>query len=335
MYKETDWDLYEYWLAYNNKSSKDSIADDVINSIIDNLENNPAYQTDATVNGNSQPIIATRSETKKSKITVIPGDKMAIGDLIYVFKDYWLCMSLYTDEYGITYGEIWLCNQIFKFQNNSPDVILKHAILDDGTYSKTSEKPISITSNTFTCYMSLDSDSEKLFVDKRLAIDTLKDYLGRPILDVGKIAWIDAKSKNYGEGSHLLKFLIENDVYKEVTDNIDLNICDYIITGSTTEPSDVTGSLIIDGRDSMRIGTTRTYTVYAIDSNGNKISVSDNMFWQVSEINGVKINQLGTECSLSIALDYRLIGSVVELQCTDLNGVYPTVTKILEVATIG
>lgn len=322
-----DWfDKYRSWLEMNRDAEREQERDSARKTLIETFKNSVSYQTGALRNGVSQPIIATRSNTRKCRLTVMPEDTMSIGDLIYVFNEYWICMELYTDEYELTHGELWLCNQLFKYQDLSGRIVKKHAIIDDGSYSKGSDKAIPVTNNTFNCYVSMDEDSKALCVDKRLAIDTIYDANGKPIIDAGKICWLDTKSRNYGKGSHLLAFGLTDDLYNEEKDNIDLMICDYFATSSEEEP--VT-DLFIEGRDTIRVGTGRTYKVNALDGLLPE--------WKVQPaLDGVNIVGNGDYgVTLSVAMDDSLIGKVLLLECFDKSETYGAVTKEVEVISIG
>lgn len=166
-----DWfDKYRSWLEINRDAEHEQEKDSARKTLLETFKNSVAYQAGALRNGVSQPIIATRSNTRKCRLTVMPEDTMSIGDLIYVFNEYWICMELYADEYELIHGELWLCNQLFGYQDLNGRVIKKHAIIDDGSYAKGSDKAIPVTNNTFNCYVSMDEDSKTLCVDKRLAI---------------------------------------------------------------------------------------------------------------------------------------------------------------------
>lgn len=322
-----DWfDKYRSWLEVNRDAEREQEKNSARTTLIETFKNSVAYQTGALRNGVSQPIIATRSNTRKCNLTVMPEDTMSIGDLIYVFNEYWICMELYTDEYELIHGELWLCNQLFKYQDLDGRIIKKHAIIDDGSYSKGSDKAIPVTNNTFNCYVSMDEDSKTLCVDKRLAIDTIFDAGGKPIIDVGKISWVDTKSRNFGKGSHLLAFGLTDDLYNEEKDNIDLMICDYFATSPDEEPI---ADLFIEGRETIRVGTGRTYKVTALDGLLPE--------WKIQpEIAGVTIKGNGDYgITLSVAMDDALIGKTLLLECSDKSETYPAVTKEIEVISIG
>lgn len=321
-----DLTVYRLWLKRSLEAGRDQETQFVQDSFAENLQNSAAYQDDALVNGESQPMVATRKGTRKCNFTLIPGDNICIGDLVYVFNEYWLCIELYIDEYGMKYGELWMCNQIFRYQDHDLNTIEKYAILDDGSYTSGADKPLLVTDNSFNCYISLDDESKALFVDKRLAIGVVYDSKGEPILEVGKIKWIDAKSRNFGEGSHLMLFGINDDAYNPETDNIDELICDYKVINETpeVEPTpEEDGVLAIEGRSTMRIGSGRTYEVKAINSNGDTVTPPTDVTWSIEpDIPGVSLKPDGCSCLVSIKEDDNLSGESFVLKCSTTEGKY-------------
>ena len=337
MGKSVDWELYERWLDLEKGSDRTDTINEVVEGILSNIENNPSYQADAMRNGESQPILATRKATRKCKITVVPGDTMCIGDLIYVFGERWICMELYTDEYGVSYGELWMCNHKFKFQNGTSKIITKYGIIDDGSYSKGGEKAITITYGKYTCYISHDEESAGLYIDKRLAIDVVLNAQGENILEVGKVVWIDTKSDNYGKGSHLLTFQIENDVYSPEKDNVDEFICDFIDEEPAQPEIDKElGCVFVDGKDVIRIGTGRTYTATIVEEDGTQNNNYNDFQWSISnKPDGVEMIPNGSKCLLRIPLEDKLIGNSLVLTCEDKAGLYTAGNKEVVVITIG
>lgn len=336
--KNDGYSVYRYWLRRDKEKKAEADKQRVKETINTSIVESASYQEGALRNGESQPIAAIRTDTNKCKITVIPGDKMCIGDLISVFNEQWLVMELYTDEYGITYGEVWMCNHKFVYQDFDGNIITKDAIIDDGSYSKGSDKQISVVDGNYKCYMSLDDESAALFIDKRLAIDVIMDQNGSPILEVGKIRWIDTKTINYGEGSHLLFFTLSEDVYSKENDSLDNLICDYKTKKNDNNlevPEESIGSyLVINGRDSIRIGTSRTYKVIAVDEKGNSISAED-IVWSIEGNDSILIKPDSDACIVSVPLNESLVGKDFVIICRSKSEKYKAANKQVAVISIG
>lgn len=352
--------LYSRWLACGLEQEKCQEQSYVQESFAETIQQSPAYQEDAEVNGEPQPIVATRKDTNKCDVTVIPGDRLYIGDLVKVFNEYWICVEMYVDEFGMYYGELWMCNHIFCYQDFELNIIHKYAILDDGSYSNGNDKAIKVTDNSFNCYVSLDAESRALFIDKRLGISVIYDKSGKEVLEVGKIKWIDIKSRNFGEGSHLMVFGINEDSYNPTADNIEELICDYQeapiedeepdepITppeepdetdnggeggegnegGGDEEPSEpepvIKGTLSIEGRKTIKAGSGRTYSLVAIDKeSGNTIEAPEDVEWRIEfDGNGVSIVPNGATCKVTVKENDSLIGSIFTIKCSSSSGEY-------------
>ena len=340
--------VYKYWLRHSACQDRQFDKQLIQQSVEDSLTESSSYQTDALRNGEPQPLAAIRTETNKCKIILLPGSEMNIGDLVYVFNEHWICMEIQIDEYGVKSGEIWMCNHIFNYQDHVGNIINKYAIIDSGSYSKGSDKALPVTSGNYNCYISLDDESRALYVDKRLAIDTNLDSKNKKILEFGKIIWCDEKTHNFGEGSHLLVFGLTDDVYNAEHDNIELMICDYKnITQDEEKEEDTievvvetednfSGYLTIQGRDTMRIGTGRTYKAVAVDLDGNSLEPQTDLIWGITnQQDGISITPKGDSCIVRVDLEDNLIGTTFEITCEDRSGTYAKSNKEVVVISIG
>lgn len=331
--------LYRLWLKSGLESNKNEDRSFVQQSFADTIMNSPAYQSGALVNGESHPLAANRTETKKCSVTIMPEDNLYIGDLVEVFGEHWICMELYIDEYGMKYGELWLCNQIFTYQDHNLNIIKKYAILDDGSYSGNTDKILRVSDNSYTCYISLDEETKALYIDKRLAISKIYNAAGVEILEVGKIQWIDVKSRNFGEGSHLMLFGVNEDAYSKEADSIENMICDYQEVEISDEPiespveEEYSGYLAINGRTSLRIGSGRTYTVNAILlESGESITPPHGVKWSVeSENSQITIVPNGASCRVFVSETDDLIGLSFTLVCECLENKFSAAKQIVEV----
>ena len=341
--KKSNWNTYDYMLRQSRTSNRKNTINTAQSSFKNLIMDNPAYQENATRNGEIQPMLVTRTSTTECSVQTNPGDLLFIGDLVECYNEKWLVTELFQDEYGLISGKMWLCNYLCNFQNNTPDIVKYYSVIDDGSYSK-SEKNITTTDSQYTLYISLDDKTEKLYIDKRLAIGTMYDKNQKKILQVMKIVWIDKQETNFGSGSHLLKIRLSADVYNAEKDNIDELICDYIkedvtteivetnetteeITEETQEKEAINYSLTITGKDVLKIGTSRTYKIEG------EVPDNINIIWSVNNSKYTLIPD-GLQCKVSVPLDGNLIGDKIQLLANDADlGV--SVSKEIEVITIG
>lgn len=248
-------------------------------SMLDELQDNPAYQADCKRNGKVQPCLVLRSDVDyKLSITTMPDDDLCSGDYIEVFGETYIVITVRNSNDIQKTGICWLCNLDLYYQNFSSDIIVKKAVLDSGVYSTTTTRDtqIQIVDKQFKLYLPFDDDTEKLFIDKRIAVDTRYEKTGKKILECFKITGSNVKARSYGKNSHLLICELRSDVYNETTDNIDLLICDYITSdniSSAVNNENNISSLKIKGRDKIPVGSTRKYELI----NTNNVEFSWNV----------------------------------------------------------
>ena len=319
-----DWGLYERMLG-SDCSPIDARVDAIIGSVdsfIDGIVDDPAYQADALVEGEPTPIAASRTASHQCSIAAAPSTDIHIGDMVECLGGRWIIVELYVDKIGLLRGTMWLCNDTVRFQNHSPAVHVRYCVMDNGAYSKRSTDPDAfVMTNTYQMYLSKDSETEKMFVDKRLSFGCIYDSTGNQILEVYKIIGIDSKSKNHGEGSHILVVTLQRDVYNPDADSLDSNLCDICqVTGDVSKPA-LSGSCIINGKDTIRIGTRRKYTAVFTDSAGDVIT-DISPVWNVHCDDGdINISEDGIKmtvnsdftCSIEIPLDSKFVGSTILL----------------------
>lgn len=329
--------INNYWLKRNSDCEATADIEGVRETIENDIIESAACQPNARREGELQPLAVTRTETNKCSVTVMPGGEMYIGDIVEVFGESWICVELHTDEYGITYGEIWLCNHKLVYQNYEGEVITQDVVIEDGSYSKGNDKSLPSVDGTYKCYLPLNDKTNCLFVDKRLALGVAYDSNGKKILEVGKITWIDRISHNYGRGSHVLFMSLSRDVYNEEKDNLDILVCDYISENNSANVQNqplTNTCLVINGKDSIRIGTNRTYKATVVGSDGNGKDAQD-VEWEITADKGIVLKPNLNSCTISVPLWDALIGTDILITCRDKLGELSSANKKVAVISIG
>ena len=331
-----NWPLYEKLLGNGLAANRREVAiDESVNAFVSGMVDDPAYQENATVDGETTPIIASRKSTIMCAIKAPPSTDIHIGDMVECFNEHWIVVELYVDKVGIINGEMWLCNNILRFQNRSIAVISRHCVVDDGTYSKKSSDPDAfVMANTYKIYITIDDATKKLFVDKRLAFGQIYSADGEEILEVYKIIGMDVKSKNFGEGSHLMALTVQRDVYDPQVDSLSENICNILADNGDTAHPEVAGSCVIVGRDVARLGTSRKYTATFTDASGVVVTTVTPV-WSINAPDGITYNASGTECTIKVPLDEKYVGEMITIIVSDAEGVFGTYEKKVQVITVG
>lgn len=182
-------------------------------------------------NGEPQKFIVTASSQKnKCNIVAFPNEPLYAGDYIDCYGEKWIVTEVSPVNTLQLSGEMLQCNFLLKFQNKTPDIIERWAVLDSGVYSTTiaGGNPIYYPNTQYKVWLPLDQETQKLYIDKRFPVDRIQDQFGNTILSVYRFTAYDAVSESNGSGSHLLVMKAKSDEYKPGVDNIDLMVCDYI-----------------------------------------------------------------------------------------------------------
>lgn len=330
-----NWDTYDAYLRGSKGAQARQSIISAVKSFSELALSSPAYQPSAKRNGSIQPILAQRTDNI-CKIQLSPQDTMLIGDIVECYNEHWIVVEMYADEYGLSTGVMWLCNHKLRFQNHNSEIHECYCVIDDGSYSKGTEKSITTADAQYTMYVPLNDDTNRFYIDKRFGIDVMYNQYNEQILQVMKITWIDKKSQNYGEGSHLLKLRITADLYNSERDNIDEMICDYIPEQKVQEDTQESLNSLsynLNGKDSIRIGSSRTYTVSVVDAEGNIVEGDYTFTWEKNSNTQATISQDGNELKVKVPLNENLVGDVIEI--TISGGDIASYTKYVEVVSIG
>ena len=330
-----NWPLYEALLGNGMYTDRRGVViEEAVQSFVTGMVDDPAYQAEARVDGTTTPIIASRKSTIHCDIKAAPETDIHIGDMVECFGETWIVVELYVDKVGIINGVMWLCNDIIRFQNRSIAVISRYCVVDDGTYSKKSTDPDAyVMNNTYSIYLTIDEATRKLYVDKRLAFGKIYSASGDEILEVYKVIGMDIKSKNFGEGSHLMVLTVQRDVYDAHADSLEDNLCDVFTTNDEHTPA-VTGSCSVVGRDVVRLGVTRTYVAKFTDVDGNEVN-GVTAIWNIEAPSSVKCSVNGNEVIVEVPLDEKLVGEIITIHVKDSEARFGAYEKKAQVITVG
>lgn len=331
-----NWPLYAMLLGNGAvRDARDVAIEQALTSIERGITEDPAYQKDALVNGVNIPMIVARTATGKCTIKAMPSTKIYVGDVLECLGERWIVTELYQDRLGIYNGEVWLCNHTIRFQNKTSVVHEHPCVVDDGTYSKRSSDPDAfVMTNTYKIYMSMNDETVRLYADKRISVGEIFDANGDTLLEVYKITGIDFVSRNAGAGSHLMVIVAQRDVYSPESDDITLCVCDVCreVEDDQSTPS-AKGSCDIRGRDTVRIGMSRTFTATFADAEGNEIDGIDAV-WELTLPDGVCGDINGAECSIFVPLEETIVGAQAVITLTDSSGEYGTCSKKVTVIPV-
>lgn len=312
----------------NIQASKDDLRRKAVAS--------PDYQPDALRNGVRQPMIFTRGgENHQYNVVCMPDDELFAGDLIDAFGEKWLVMEARADATTHKTGRMMQCNHLFRFQNFNSDIIEVWGIIDQSGYSSTvtGSNQMQKSEEQVAMYMPYNSDTQKIFVDKRLASHVGYDKTGTLILNTYRVTSLNPASESFNHKDHLLMLKAIRDVYSESTDNIELLICDYIapIEYPPEEPDAEFLSCHIKGTPELMLSRTRTLTPLFYQADGVTLAEGVTAVWTYPKIAGIAFGADGNRLIMKASGDGDLIGTSFEIVLSDADGLYQPSTVTVEV----
>ena len=284
--------------------AKEDLAADMMGS--------PDFHHTAMRNGVVQGMLFTRGgEQHTYNIVCMPDDQLYAGDMIDAFGEKWIVTEARADDTTHKTGIMHQCNKLFKFQNpGDPTVHERWGYIDVSGYSSSfgNNTKIQKGEEQSGIYLTLDAATERIFVDKRLAHYRGYDANGDQILSAFKVTGVHPKSESFNAGDHLLFLKVVRDLYSPATDNLEMEICDYM---PDEQPAYVenTGdtSYTVTGRKTIRLGTSCKYRLESADG------AISSAVWQVDADSRIVYAEDDGVLVLTVPDEENLIGSSIRL----------------------
>lgn len=328
-----NWDLYETMLSAYGLSDREASLNETKENFITSIVENPSYRDDICKNGEKCSLVIDRTETSyKYKIIALPDEELNAGDLITIDDENLIVIEVRSLNPLQKVGTAWLCNINLSFQNGTHDIITRPAVLDSGAFSttKSGNEELQYVDKQLKLYLPYDDDTKKLFVDKRIAVDTLFDKYGQEILEVYNITGINRVARNYGHGSHLLVCDLRSDTYSPSVDNLELMICDYIADNDTSDSVTAQLPCSISGRPTIMLGQTRTYTATFYDADNQEVGGIEPI-WNIFSNIEISTQEVDNTIKITVPDNEDCIGEMIQVILTDTNGLYKPFTLEVEV----
>lgn len=284
-------------------------------------------------NGTPQNFIVSQTTVRyKYQITAYPDEELYVGDVIDYMDEKWIVTETRVGNPLQKTGVMWLCNISLSFQNGTHDIITRPAVLDSGVYSttKNGNEELQYVDKQFKLYLPYDDDTKKIYIDKRIAVDTRFDKHGQEILEVYSVTGLNRVARSYGKGGHLLICELRSGTYSPSADNLELMICDYI--AGNDSGSSTTGQLScsISGRPTIMLGQTRTYVAVFYDAENQEVSGIEPV-WDIIGNVEVTTQQVDSTIRITAPDSEDYIGETIQVILTDTNGLYEPFTFEVEV----
>lgn len=260
----------EAFSDYKEDAFFESLNTDLANDVIlYNSDLSKHQELRCIIQGNVDNTLLSSMERN----VLAPIGTLHAGQYIYFENRYWLIDGYPGNNSIYEKAHMSLCQYKLKWQRSNGTVIERWANFTSASKydsGKFSNQYIIIPSNNFTILIPEDDDGYTLD-NKRVFID---GNMHNPT-KVFSISRSDDVLYLYGENhGGILSFISSRNQFNATTDNQELLICDYISTPIPSEPTEeIKVSLL--GRDILRCGMQRTWTLSVKDSNDKDIENYD------------------------------------------------------------
>ena len=331
------WDVYDRLMNVYGTNEADRAVATAKETFYLEAVDNPGYHPDCKRNGVPQRFLIERTDVPyKAKFVTFPDEEIWPGDLIEVDDLIYIIIEPPRFLDRINWAAVGrLCNIDLKWQDFDGRICSSPVCLDAGVYSTTvnGTDTIQAPDKQFKLFMPFNDDTAKLYLDKRIAVDTRYDQHGNLILECYRITGMNRVAKTYGEGGHLLICELRSSLFSKEHDNVDLMICDYIDVAQP-EPVDTELPCEILGRSKIRMGKSQQFTAKLLDAEGVELEHPAVVWQLVDAPNGVSSTQ--TEFSDQIVVhvnkDEDLIGAIFTVILSAGNGQYNATLEVEVIA---
>lgn len=321
----TTWDIYESRLLKLGEQQRDRILTREIDAIRRKYMASPSLKVVVVENCNREQSVLIHSTDIPSEKTfnTLPGETMAIGDIIAWNGMHWLVTQIDFDDEITRHGRIVQCNRKIRWQNKNTGVIVERWCLATKPYSSNIAEGLAIaTSNReFKIQVTYDDETMMIDLDRRFLLEKING-----IPKAYQVTSVDTITNRYEESDGgFLVWNLKQCEYNSMTDNADLMIADYFEPSNILDETPEGLVCTIDGRPDVRCGRSRTYKAVFRNKNGDIID--EEPVWKFNCDNELVSGEtLGSDFVVRVADDDAADGCIATLTLCDTNGVYAPAT---------
>lgn len=325
----SSWDIYETRLGIAGKHGRDRAIQREQEAILRKYMNSPALK-DVEIDGVPQKLFVHSTDAPSEKtFNTLPGEIVDIGDIILWNEMHWLVTNVDFDDEVTRGGRIVQCNRQLRWQNQRTGEIIERWCLVTKPYTSNIEEGMAIaTSNReFKIQIPYDEETIQIDLDRRFLLEVIN---GEP--KAYTVTSVDSETNRYQDidGGFLIWNLSQGE-YNPATDNAELMIANYFEPKVAPDPEEPLLPCLINGRDTIRGGMSRTYEAVFYDESG-EITSGSVAVWNVSaDSDAVAWSADGSTLTLTLQDDGLPVGSVITITVTDADGVYATAEMQVEV----
>lgn len=296
---------------------------------------------DVLVNGISDKLVILDTDNNRvKKYNALPNKTYSTGYLIDYANYKWLITDINEDSEVYQSGELKQCNHLFRFQNNTSEILECWGVVEN-PYSTSLEenKVMTVRGNKLKAFIPYNNDTKNIFIDKRLFMEAGRNSNGKEIPIVYQVVDIVTATENYGNGK-IIAITLEI-VGANENDSLSEKIADYISPETQPTQPDTSVELfncVVSGSDILKAGgSSRKYEAIFYQSDGITIDTTIIPVWNIVSCMGNEdyYHTSVDENCIYISADDNdsIIGDKITLQLSDSVGLYNSAEFYVEVVS--
>ena len=248
-----------------------------------------------------------------------PGEEINIGDILYWNGMHWLVKYKDFNDTLFTCATIVCCNRQIKWQNKAGEIITRWCFAEKPYTSDIEEgTTLTLLKGKYNIQLPYDAETIDVPIGKRFMLDTIGGY---PMCY--KLVFSDVNTNKYQDlDGGFIEWNLESDEFQKDHDNAGLMLCDYVEPSVESETETDKIQAIINGRDEIKLGGSRTYKATFLKQDGTYMEDDiPTLYWRIKADDDVLpyIHTVPGDKSCVISCDMReiLINRVftIELDC--------------------
>ena len=262
-------------------------------------------------------IVNTQQITSKT-IYAMPGEDFDVGQIVLWDGSHWLITQRDLDNDIITRGYMQQCNRQITWQNpESRKIFSLWATVEKPYYSNLdASQKIEVSTREFRVQIPYTDESKLIDIGKRFMLETIG---GEP--KTYRVVSVDSMTQRFDRDGEITGFIIlnlEQDLYNPHTDNIELEVCDYIPEDQFVEVFEQ-AEITYRGKPTVRAGGSKKTFI------GSVVGSDEVGSWSIAanrkQIAGINCTADGNKFSIIVDDDMHLVGTILTLTFKGKNSI--------------
>lgn len=271
--------------------------------------NNPNYKRVTIEDIERNLMIVNTQQITAKTIYAMPDEDFDVGQIVVWNGSHWLITQRDLDNDIITRGYMQQCNRQIVWQNpETRKVFSLWATVEKPYYSNLdASQKIEVSTREFRVQIPYTDESKLIDIGKRFMLEIIG---GEP--KTYRVVSVDSMTQRFDRDGEITGFIIlnlEQCLYNPRTDNIELEVCDYIAPIENDDIITEDVEITYRGKPVIRAGgSKKSFT--GIINNSTDIGK-----WELTanDLNGINYIVDGNKISISADNDMKLVGKVLSL----------------------